>query len=66
LNLSARERNPWRTTIDDHTDAATVRFAESGDAKKLAKGVAHVGLKNKSTRRDHNRRSDRTRFRRAM
>src|SRR5205085_6660797 len=54
LNLSARERDPWRTTIDDHTDTATVRFAESGDAKKLAKGVAHLGLKNKSTRRDHN------------
>src|SRR6266699_2077316 len=54
LNLSARKRNPWRTTIDDHTDTATVRFAESGDAKKLAKAVAHLGLKNKSTRRDHN------------
>ena len=41
LNIMVRERDPRRTTVDDDTDAATVRFAESGDTKKLSKGVAH-------------------------
>jgi hypothetical protein len=43
LNVIIRQINPRRTTVDNDSDPTPVRFAEGGDAKKLAKTVAHVG-----------------------
>ncbi len=43
LDTCLRQFNIRRATVDDHAHAAPVRFAKSGDAKELAKGVTHVG-----------------------
>jgi hypothetical protein len=45
LNVIIRQINPRRTTVDNDSDPTPVRFAEGGDAKKLAKTVAHVGAR---------------------
>jgi hypothetical protein len=42
LNVIVRQINPWRTTVDNDSDSAAMRFAEGGNAKKLAKAVAHL------------------------
>jgi hypothetical protein len=41
LDLCVGQFDVRRATVDHHTHAAAVRFAESGNAKELAEGVAH-------------------------
>jgi hypothetical protein len=41
LNRSRLYLYVGRTTINDDPNAAPMRFAEGGDAEKVAKGVAH-------------------------
>ena len=43
LNIASVTSILRRAAVDDDTDAAAVGFAESGDAKELAEGVAHSG-----------------------
>src|SRR4029077_11950968 len=41
LNVGFADLDLRRATIDHNADAAAVRFAEGGNAKKLAKGITH-------------------------
>jgi hypothetical protein len=42
LNFRFGNFDARRATIDHHTDAATMGLAKCGDAKQLAKCVAHA------------------------
>jgi hypothetical protein len=41
LDLGLGHFNVRRAPVDHNANAATVRFAKSGDAKELAESVAH-------------------------
>jgi hypothetical protein len=41
LNVGVAQFDARRTTIDDDTDAAAVRFAPGRDAKELSEAAAH-------------------------
>jgi hypothetical protein len=41
LNIGLGERQPWRASIHDNSDASTVRFPPGGDAKQLSKRITH-------------------------
>jgi hypothetical protein len=41
LNFRFGNFDAWRATIDHHTYTAAMRLAKCGDAKQLAKCVAH-------------------------
>ena len=41
LNIRIGQSNSRWTTVDDDSDTTSVRFAERGDAKKLAERISH-------------------------